>query len=73
MAGWQAGQGQRAPGLREAGAGRPPAGGTVAAVALQAVVVIHVTAAANAIQLAGSELHALHVHFWGSREDGVGP
>lgn len=57
----------RAPGLREAGAARPPAGGPVATVAaattLQAVVVIHVTAAANTVQLTGAKLHALHIHF----------
>lgn len=63
---------QRAPGLREAGATRPPAGGPVAAVTaattLQAVLVVHVTAAANTVQLAGAKLHALYVHFWGDPE-----
>lgn len=58
---------QRARGLREARAARPPAWGPVATVAaaaaLQAVVVIHITAAANTVQLAGAKLHALDVHF----------
>lgn len=61
----------RAPGLREARAARPPAGGPIATVAaattLQAVVVIHVTAAANTVQLTGAKLHALHIHFWGEQ------
>lgn len=61
----------RAPGLREARAARPPAGGPIATVAaattLQTVVVIHVTAAANTVQLTGAKLHALHIHFWGEQ------
>lgn len=59
---------QRPLGLREAGAARPPAWGPIATVAaaatLQAVVVIHVTAAANTVQLTRAKLHALDVHFW---------
>lgn len=58
---------QRPLGLREAGAARPPAWGPIATVAaaatLQAIVVIHVTAAANTVQLTGTKLHALDVHF----------
>lgn len=61
-------RGQR---LREAGAARPPARGPEAAVAAaaapQAVVVVHVTAAAHTVQLAGAKLHALDVHFCGER------
>lgn len=61
----------RALGLREAGAARPPAGGPVAPVAaaapLQAVVALHVTAAANTVQLTRAKLHALYVHFWGEQ------
>lgn len=62
----RAGQGVKGAGLGEARAARPPAGrpevGTAAAT-LQAVVVVHVAAAAHTVQLPGSELHALYVHF----------
>lgn len=64
--GGQAGQGAEGAGLGEAGAARPPAGRPVAgatATALQAVMVVHVAAAAYTVQLAGSKLHALYVHF----------
>lgn len=75
MAGRAGGPQSRGQGLQEARAARPPAGGRVAAVAaaaaLQAVVVLHVTAAANTVQLPGAKLHALYIHFWGE-ETGVG-
>lgn len=64
--GRQAARKHKARGLQEARAARPPAGAPIAAIAaataLQAVVVIGITAAPNTVQLTRAKLHALYVH-----------